>query len=166
MAEYYAKSNKSLNFEVTKDDKLIGKLSYKNWFKFNAIIDIADHQSYQVEPKGFWGTTIELKEDEKVLLKFRMNWNGEIIVQTYFDGLKESYVFKHRGIFKESFVLTDKIGSELLIMKPSLKWNLMDYEYQIISSDIFETFSNKEILMMVSLHCANYYMSMMSAAIV
>lgn len=166
MAEYYAKSNRSLNFEVTKDNTLIGTLSYKNWFKFNAVIDIADQQSYQVEPKGFWGTTIELKDGEKVLLKFRMNWNGEIIVQTYFDGIKESYVFKHRGIFKESFVLTDKIGSELLIMKPSLQWNLMNYEYQMVTSEAFETFSNKVILMIVSLHCANYYMSMMSAAIV
>ncbi|HCM33267.1 hypothetical protein [Chryseobacterium sp.] len=166
MAEYYAKSNNSLNFEVTNDDKLIGTLSYKNWFKFNAIIDIAAYKSYQVEPKGFWGTTIELKDGEKVLLKFRMNWNGEIIVQTYFDGVKESYVFKHRGIFKESFVLTDKIGSELVIMKPNFKWNLMGNEYQMITSDTFENLSNKEVLMMISLHCANYYMSMMSAAIV
>lgn len=163
MAEYQAKSNSSLSFDVTKDGSFIGKLSYQSWFKFNAVIETAD-SSYQVEPKGFWGTTIELKQGERVFLKFRMNWNGEIVVQTYFDDEKKSYVFKHRGIFKESFILTDQDGVELLIMKPHLKWNIMNYEYQITTSDAFETSSNKEILLMNSLHCANYYMSMMMSS--
>lgn len=161
MAEYYAKSNDSLSFELTHNDQLTGKITYKSWFNFNAVIELADHQSYQIEPKGFWGTTIELKDNEKVLLKFRMNWNGEIIVQTYFDGIKESFVCKHRGIFKDSFVLTDKVGMELLVMKPQFKWNLLNYEYQISTCDDFEQYPNKEILLLTSLHCANYYMSMM-----
>lgn len=165
MAEYQAKSSNSLSFEVVKEEQLIGKLTYTSWFKFSAVIENADGQTYQVEPKGFWGTTIELKDRDRVLLKFRMNWNGEIIVQTYFDGLKESYVFKHRGIFKEAFVLTDKIGTEFLVMKPSLKWNLMDYEYRITTSDAFETVSHKDILLLNSLHCANYYMSMMMSSL-
>ncbi|WP_160138762.1 hypothetical protein [Chryseobacterium sp. c4a] len=161
MAEYYAKSNDSLSFDLMHDDQLTGKITYKSWFNFNAVMELANHQNYQIEPKGFWGTTIELKDNEKVLLKFRMNWNGEIIVQTYFDGVKESFVCKHRGVFKDSFVLTDKLGIELLVMKPKFKWNLLNYEYQINTSDGFEEFSHKDILLLTSLHCANYYMSMM-----
>lgn len=161
MAEYLAKSNSSLSFEIIKDNQLTGKLIYKSWFTFNAEIETADHQHYQIEPKGFWGTTIELKDNETVLLKFRMNWNGEIIVQTYFDGEKESFVCKHRGVFKDSFVLTDKMGTELLVMKPQFKWNLLNYEYQITTSNDFEKYSNKDILLLTSIHCANYYMSMM-----
>ncbi|MDR2235089.1 MAG: hypothetical protein LBE92_03115 [Chryseobacterium sp.] len=162
MAEYYAKSQNSLSFEVTKEGRLIGKLSYKSWFKFNAIIEIGDSE-FQVEPKGFWGTTIELKDHERVLLKFRMNWNGEIVIQTYFNEVKNGYLFKHRGIFKDSFVLTDQEGTELLVMKPHLKWTSMNYEYQIITTDAFETFPDKEIVLINTLHCANYYMSMMMA---
>jgi hypothetical protein len=74
---------------VTKTTNLIGKLSYKSWFKVNAVIEIANNTNYQVEPKGFWGTTIELKDGEKVLLKFKMNWNGEIVVQTYLTALRK-----------------------------------------------------------------------------
>lgn len=166
MAEYYAKSSNSLSFEVTREEKLIGKLIYTSWFKFNAVIEIADGMTYQVEPKGFWGTTIELKDHERVLLKFRMNWNGEIVVQTYFDGVKNGYLFKHRGIFKESFVLTDQEGVELMIIKPHLKWSSMNYEYQINISDNFETVPEKEIVLINALHCANYYMSMMAAAVI
>lgn len=166
MAEYYAKSSNSLSFEVTREERLIGKLTYTSWFKFNAVIEIADGRTYQVEPKGFWGTTIELKDHERVLLKFRMNWNGEIVVQTYFDGIKNGYLFKHRGIFKESFVLTDQDGVELIIIKPHLKWTSMNYEYQITTSDAYETFPEKEIVLINALHCANYYMSMMAAAVI
>lgn len=166
MAEYYAKSSNSLSFEVTREEKLIGKLIYTSWFKFNAVIEIADGMTYQVEPKGFWGTTIELKDHERVLLKFRMNWNGEIVVQTYFDGVKNGYLFKHRGIFKESFVLADQEGVELMIIKPHLKWSSMNYEYQINISDNFETVPEKEIVLINALHCANYYMSMMAAAVI
>ncbi|MBB4805237.1 hypothetical protein HNP38_000509 [Chryseobacterium defluvii] len=165
MTEYQAKSANYLSFEVTKDDKLIGKLTYKNWFKLNALIELADNSGYQIEPKGFWGTTIELKEREKTLLKFKMNWNGEIIVQTFFSGIEKDYIFKSRGIFRDSFILTDEKGTELLAVKPHLKWNLMNYEYQITASEIFETFSHKEILLLSSLHFANYYMSMMTAAV-
>ena len=162
--EYQAKLNNSLSFDLTKDDQLIGKLSYKSWFKFDAKMEIADKANYQVEPKGFWGSTIEIKDNEKVLLKFKMNWNGEIIVQTYFNDIEKDYIFKHKGIFKESFTLLDQEEMEFLVMKPHLKWSKMNYEYEITSSEIFETLSNKEIVLTTSLLCANYYMSMMSSA--
>lgn len=126
MAEYYAKSSSSLAFEVTRDHQFIGKLTYKSWFQFNAVIELLNNISYQVEPKGIWGTTIELKDGEKALLKFRMNWNGEIVIQTYFNEIKNGYLFKHRGIFKESFVLTDVEGTELLVVKSHLKWSIID----------------------------------------
>ncbi|MGX7668660.1 hypothetical protein [Flavobacterium pedocola] len=160
MTEYQAKINNSLSFDVTKDDRLIGKLTYQSWFKFNAVIEIANQSSYQVVPKGFWGTTIEIKDGEKVLLEFKMNWNGEIIVQTYFNGSEKDYVFKHRGFFKDSFILADQEGVELIVMKPHLKWSKMNYEYAITISDTFDAFPDKELLLLNSLHCANYYMSM------
>ena len=165
MTEYLAKSNNSLSFDVTKDDKLIGKLTYQSWFKFNAEIEMANHSIYQVEPKGFWGTTIECKDGEKVLLKFKMNWNGAIVIQTFFNDNEKGYVFKHRGIFKDSFILTDQEGMELLVMKPHLKWFKPNYEYQVTASGSFEILPHKEILLMISVHCANYYMSMMMAAV-
>lgn len=162
MAEYYAKSDNAVLFEVTKGDNTIGKISYKSWFKFNAEIQIGN-STYQVEPKGFWGTTIELKDKEKLLLTFKMNWNGNIVIQTYFNDVEKGYVFKHVGFFKESFVLADEEGTELIVIKPQMKWNKMNYQYAIATSDIFETLPGREIVLMNSLHCANYYMSMMGA---
>jgi hypothetical protein len=163
MAEYQAKSISPLKFELTQNDHLIGKLLYKSWFKFDASIVMANNANYQVEPKGFWGTTIEIKENEKVLLKFQMNWSGEIVIQSYSNDTEKGYVFKHRGLFKESYVLENQEGLELLVMKPSLKWSKMSYEFHITTTDAFESFSDKEVLLMTSLHCANYYVSMVSS---
>jgi hypothetical protein len=165
MTEYQAKLTNAVSFDLTKDDKLIGKLSYKSWFGFTATLEMENGSNYQVDPKGFWGTTIELSDGEKVLLTFRMNWNGAIVIQTNFKGIGKDYIFKHRGVFKDSFILTEPDGIELLVMKPHLKWSKMNYEYQITASDNFERFPDKEILLMTSLHCANYYMSMMMASI-
>lgn len=164
MAVYQARSSNTLSFEVSKADQSIGILSYKSWFKFNAVIQLANNSTYQIEPKGFWGTTIELKGGDNVLLKFKMNWNGEIIIQTYFDTVEQDYVFKHRGVFKESFIVTDKEGTELLVMKPHFKWNKMNYEYGITTLEAFDAFPNNEILLLNALHCANYYMSMMMSS--
>ncbi len=163
MAEYQAKSNNSLCFDLTEGDKLIGKLSYKSWFKFDASMEMANDVTYQVESKGFWGTTIEVTQNEKAALKFQMNWNGEIVIQTHSDDIEKGYIFKHRGFFKESFTLANQDGIELLVMKPHLKWSRMSYEYEITTSDDFELFPDKEVLLMTSLHCANYYISMMGS---
>ena len=160
MAEYQVKSSPHLSFEVTKDGKVIGTISYKNWMKFNAVLDIGDSKNYLVEPKGFWGTTIELKDGAQVLLKFNMNWKGEIVVSTKFNGTEKDYVFRHTGFFKESFVLSDHEGTELLVIKPRIKWMQMNYEFQITTAEVFETNVNKNILLMNSPLCANYYLSM------
>lgn len=156
MTEYLAKSNSTLTFEVTKNEKTIGKLVYKSWFTFHVEIEISNSK-YMVGPKGFWGTTIEVKEDNNVLISLRMNWKGNIIMQTHFNNIEKNFVFQHRGFFKESFVFTDENGTELLILKPNWKWNKVNYEYQITASDVFEKLLHKELLLLNALHCANYY---------
>ena len=156
---YNAKSSNSLDFEITQQEKIIGKIIYPSWFKFSAQIEISNSK-YQAEPKGFWGTTVEIKDGKDVILKFTMNWDGNILIQSYFENEK-SYIFKYAGFFKESFILTDEKGTELLIIKPKFKWNSLHYEYEIKTSLIFETLEKKDILLLNSSHCANYYMSMM-----
>jgi hypothetical protein len=163
MTEYQAKLNSALSFDLTKEDKLIGKLSYKSWFGFKAVMEIGNRSTYQLEPKGFWETAIELKDGDKVLLTCKMNWKGEIVIQATGDRSDKGYMFKHRGFFKDSFMLADHDGIELLVMKPHMKWNKMNYEYLVSTSDGFDAFSDKEILLMTSLHCANYYMMALGA---
>lgn len=50
--DYQAISTNSLYFEISNKEQVIGQLIYKNWFKFNAEINILNSK-YQIEPKGF-----------------------------------------------------------------------------------------------------------------
>lgn len=158
--EYQATSEKFTHFTISRDEKPIGQLIYKNWFKFNAEIEILNSK-YQIEPKGFWGSTVELKDGKDLLLKFSMNWDGNIVINTYINNLEKNYTFSHKGFFRESFVLSDEKGNELLIMKPNVQWRSLKYDYEINASEIFENFNEKNILLFTSLHCANYFMAMM-----
>jgi len=163
MMEYQAKSTNAKSFQLMKSDELVAYLNYKNWFKFNAEIVFVNRSVYQIEPKGFWETKVELRDGENVLLNFQMNWKGEIIIQAFVEDLEQRCFFRHRGFFKESFELTNQERTKLLVMKPQLKWKKMNYEYQISTSDAFEALPSKEILLMSSLHCANCYMYMATA---
>ena len=160
MADYQAKSTDTLSFNLTQDEILIGRLFYKGWFKFAASVELANSSTYQIESKGFWGTTIELKEGDNLLITFSMDWRGQIVLQTNFQDSVKEYLFKHRGVFKESFVLIDQAENELLVMKPDLKWSKLNFDYQVSTSDSFESSYGKELLLMTCLHCANYYMSL------
>lgn len=161
MAKYQAKANEPLSFDVTKDGRSIGKISYQNWFRFKAVIEVAS-KTYQLTQKGFWGTSIELRDGEKLLQKFAMNWNGDLAVRRYWDGAEQQYLFKHHGIFKESFTLNDQEETELFMMKPRIKWRMMNYEYEITTSDAFEALQGKELILTNAVYWANYYMFMMA----
>jgi len=84
-----------------------------SWFKFNAVITIAG-AIYPVEPKGFWETSIEVRDGEQLLLSFSMGWKSQIVLQTYFNDAEMGYVINHRGVFRGSIVLADRDGTELL----------------------------------------------------
>lgn len=58
MAEYNDQSGSSLSFDLTRDNKPVGKLTYKNWFSFKATVELANNSVYQIEPKSFWGRVL------------------------------------------------------------------------------------------------------------
>lgn len=168
MKQYRAVTTSSLVFDISNDESSIGTMTYKSWFKFDAMIKTSSGIEYKVEPKGFWGTTIEVKKADTVKLKIKMNWNGDIVLQDESDTGEEAngYVFRYRGVFRESFVLLDAEGIELAVMKPELRWKKMNYEYVMSSTDALENHPDKDLLMMLALHCANYYMMMMTSAMI
>ncbi len=163
--EYQVKSVDTKHFYLTtSDEKPIGILKYENWFSFKSEIILADNTTYQVQPKGFWGTTIELKQGETVLLNFKMNWNGNIVI-TKFGDIEEDFILQHKGILKSAYVLHDKDEQELLVIQPDLNWKNLRYDYTISTTEKLEQFDFKNILLLGTIHCANYYMTIMSSSV-
>ena len=165
MKDYNAKSIDTKHFYLTtSDENPIGILKYDSWFSFKSEIILEDNTVYHVQPKGFWGTTIELKKDDTVLLNFKMNWNGNIVINTKFEEVERDFILKHKGVLKSSYVLQDKDGLELLVIQPDFKWNKFRYDYTLSTTEKLEQFGFKNILLLTTIHCANYYMAMMSSS--
>ncbi|WP_460503022.1 hypothetical protein [Hymenobacter agri] len=146
-------------------DTRIGALNYESWFSFKADIALADYRHYAVRPKGFWGTTIEVKDpQEQVLLDFKMNWKGQILIRTHFNGVEDFYLLKHKGLFKNVCVLCHGEETELLHIVPDFKWTKLRVDYQLEAAEAFEQLPHKELLLLTAIHCTNYYLTMLTAA--
>jgi hypothetical protein len=158
MSQYSAKLSDTLTFELIKNEKIIGKLKYAKWFSFSVNLEIESSSEFKIEPTGFWGTTMELKDNCKVLLKFQMNWKGEIVVQSFLDNIENGFILKNIGILNDSIILIDKDGLELMTIEPHYKWKYMNYEYKINTTEIFDIKTNQDILLLAAIHCANHFL--------
>ncbi len=162
---YKALSTDSLCFTVSRQETLIGKLHYNNWFSHKAAIEIPGNPFLQIAPKDFWGTSIELKSPTSVLLSFKINWSGNIILQTFFDNVEADFVFKQKGVIPDAFTLMDRENRVLVVVTPDFKWAKMNYAYTLETAAIFDQYSHQEIILLTLIHCANYYITTMTAAL-
>jgi hypothetical protein len=163
MAKYNINSTNSRTFSLTSDNVSIGELKYSNWYSFKAEILLADKSFYQLEPKGFWDYKIELKKDEKVLLDFKMAWQG-IIINTKFDGNEKKFLLKLKGFLSSKYVLVDTDEKELLEVATDFKWSKLNFDCTIETTKEFDNFENKELLLLTIIHCINYQMSINASA--
>ncbi|UPL47890.1 hypothetical protein [Hymenobacter sublimis] len=166
MAAYRILANGTRDFELlAADGTALGALHYSEWFSFKAVATLADGSAFQLEPKGFWGTTIELKDHDKVLLNFKMNWDGNIILKSKLNDSSHAFVFKTKSMLKSEYVLRGRNEQELLVVKPDFEWSKFNYNYTFTTTEEFEASDSKALLLLTVLHCANYYMTMMSSAV-
>lgn len=162
MADYTILANGTRDFQLLQADKTLGALHYTEWFSFKAVIALANGSTFQIAPRGFWGTTIEVKDQEAVLLNFKMNWGGTILIKL--KATSKAYVFNLKSLLKNTYVLQDKDERELLLVQPSFKWNTLNCNYTLTSTDEFESLDYKELLLLTTVHCANYSMAMAAGA--
>jgi hypothetical protein len=163
MPDYKVLATGSKEFQLVADDRVLGHLRYPEWFSLKAVITLADGSSFPIEPRGFWGTTIELKDQQNVLLNFKMHWDGKIILKSKLDGSR-ALVFKSKSLLKGSYELQDKHEQELLVVQPDFQWKKLNHNYTISTTELLEDYQAKELLLLTTVHCANYYMMMTAAA--
>ncbi len=162
MGQYKANSINSKSFILTIENTRIGELNYTEWYSFKAEIKLADNSIYQLEPKGFWDSKIELKKAEKTLLEFKMGWKG-IVIKTNFNENEKNYLLKLKGLLSNKFILVDAEENEILVVDNDFKWNKFNFDYTIETSTEFDTMENKELMLLTILHCVNYYLTIIVA---
>ncbi len=162
MAIYIAKSNEKRSFVLRKDDETeIGIFQYKKWFSFDAKITLANGEVFEISPKGFWDSSIEFKQGEKVFLNFKMGWKG-IIFKTIWNNFESDYLLKSKGLLSNTSILVDHDGNEIAAIKTNFTWKDFKYSYTIESSDYLEQLDHKAILLFGIVHAINYQMTMIA----
>lgn len=163
MSQYKANAINSRNFILTSDNQEIGELIYEKWYSFHAEILMNDGTKCQLEPTGFWNSKIELKDDTQTLLEFKMGWKG-IVIKILSAKNEDTYLLKMKGLLSSKFVLIDTDDEELMVVETNFKWSKLTFDYNIETTQNFDNFDNKELLILTILHCVNYYMTLIAAA--
>jgi|GEM_PF-291759 len=161
MTTYSVKSTQSKLFTLSQDDTILGSLTYESWFSYQATIALSNGLTYAIQPKGFWGTTVEIKSGEAVLFDFTMKWDGQIVIRKNADDVDAAFIVEYKSVIKNTFILLGHDNKELLLIKPSFTWNKSSYDYQLTASATFEHLPNKALVLLVAIHCVNYYLSTM-----
>lgn len=165
MANYRVNAESAKKLKLYENQKLLGELSFENLFLYECEIRLSGGKVYQIKPKGFWGTTIELLENNVALINFKMHWVGDIMITSLLGSSKKQYMLQKIGFFKYSFSLQDKEGRQLLTIAPDYKWNSLRYNYNILTSDDFENFEHKLLMLTSVAYCIKYYMAQMAAIV-
>lgn len=163
MNHYLAKSVDTTAFTLTEDGIVLGELKYSKWYSFSADIFLPDNSKYQLIPKGFWDSTVELKKNDEVVLSFKMGWKG-IIINTYFDKIEKGYILKLKSLWNSKYVLLDSNEKEFIAVETDFNWSKLRFDYMIETSGEFDNFNNKEVFLLTIIHCINYYLTMIAAS--
>jgi hypothetical protein len=161
MGQYKATSANSKNFILTQNNVQLGELIYPKWYTFNAEIILADKSVYKLVPQGFWESSIQLKKDDDTLLEFKLEWKG-IVFSINKNGATHDYLLKLKGLLSSKFVLVDSDDNELFEVECDFKWTKAEYDYFVSTTEKFDQFENKELLLLSFFHAINYYLKVSS----
>lgn len=152
MKTLIAKSINSRNFELFDENEvLLGKIVYPKWYSTNAEIHI-NSKIFKILSKGFWTTSLEVLEYEKVILKFKMSWSGNIVVTDFNNGERLFQINKEKW-YNDVFEMKDEADKTMLKIKRIFKWKDFKYYYEIVLGDE----SLLPITILGVLHVVNYF---------
>ena len=134
MKTYIVYSKDLRNFQLLNEaEELIGEIVYPKWYSANAEIKV-NNKTYKFSAKGFWTTSLQVSEGEKVLLNFKMAWSGDIVLTDFSNG-EEYYQINKEKWYNDVFEMKDQHGNAILKIKRNFKWKNFSYYYEIISDN-------------------------------
>ena len=152
------------NFIIKKESQAVLELKYQNWFSSKASTSFGG-QSIEIRPKNIWCSKFDIFRSNQDKGDIIFNWKGHIIIRIIDDDAKEnSYLLKAKGFWKQHFELTNEKGDLVFVLKPSMNWKKLSYNYEV--EKISDEYGEK-MLTELLVYCgfgANLYMTMAAAA--
>jgi hypothetical protein len=145
----------SKTFRLTENEQLLGELTYKSLFSYDAEIVLANSDRYAIKPVGFFGAAISVTKDGTEAANLKMNWKGQIII-TFPSG--QELVFKAKGVFHNVYVLENKEEEKLMQFNPKFNWGKFNYNYEIT----YDRKPQEMLLVLLGVYASNYYIAVVS----
>ena len=153
MKTYTATSQNSRNFILENENQeILGELIYPKWYSTKAEIHIGS-KIFKTDTKGFWTTSVEVTEYERVLLKFKMDWKGNIIMTSLQDGEKH-FIIKKEKWYSNILVMKDENEKVYFHLKRNFKWKDFKFHYEIALEEDLD-----ELTLLSIVHVVNYFSS-------
>lgn len=147
------------------DEQEVASLQYDYWYSIKATIKTND-AGYTIKPKNILETAIYVMQNENIILEFKMNFKGDILLKDIKHG--HQYKIKSKGIVNYKLHLFDENDNQLAEITPDFVKKTFNFNYQIQTNDHFETLPNKDLLIPLLIHCSNYvidiYILMLASA--
>lgn len=143
--QYKVINTKFRHYELQDSQNIpLGTMEMKFFFTFRSEIKLKDGKTYQIEPKGFWGTEFQLLEGDNELMHFKFDWAGRIKINTA-QGVE--YHVKRQNIFNPHYVLFDDTDTEMVILNPHYEWTKFKMNYDI---DVNPSFTEVSPLLLLA----------------
>ena len=150
---FIAKSIDYRSFELFDESETsLGKIVYPKWYSTKAEIHIGS-KIFKTDTKGFWTTSVEVTEYERVLLKFKMDWKGNIIMTSLQDGEKH-FIIKKEKWYSNILVMKDENEKVYFHLKRNFKWKDFKFHYEIALEEDLD-----ELTLLSIVHVVNYFSS-------
>ena len=98
-------------------------------------------------------TSVEVTEYERVLLKFKMDWKGNIILTSLQDGEKH-FIIKKEKWYSNILVMKDENEKVYFHLKRNFKWKDFKFHYEIALEQDLDA-----ITLLSIVHVVNYFSS-------
>ena len=126
-------------------------------FFLKAQIKLANGEVYELNPTGFFGTSITVTKGGSEIANLKMNWRGQIVI-AFKDG--QEYLLKAKGIFQDKYILENKEAEKLIQFDPKFNWSKFDYNYDIT----YDKIPQDILLILLGVYASNYFIAMMSGS--
>lgn len=115
------------NFNIQRNDgHSFLELKYKNWFSSTATAHFNDKE-IQIKPKNIWGTSFDIFHNGIDVGDISFNWLSNAVISIN----EQKYLFKAIGLWNLKFELINEEEKRIALIKPSLKWMKLKYDYEI-----------------------------------
>lgn len=149
------------NFALLEKQNQLGTLTFNNYFSQSCgIIRMNNTINSTFKSKGFFRTGTQIIRGNNVIFSTVSNWLGGLKIFSVCDNKK--YFLRTKNFWKNTKVLLDETGKEILILSKKYNWKNWNYNYSFVVTAEFDSIVEKELLLF-SLMQSDYKMTQLNS---